>query len=101
MDAKVLSQHWVHSHEEDTKTEMVFRPAQYPLPPSRGRKEFELKGDGTLIDLSLAPNDAHTSTDGKWQLQGDKLILHSPRSRPRECTLEIVTADSDRLVVKK
>ena len=101
MDAKVLSQHWVHSHEEDTQKEMVFRPAHYAFPPSRGRKGFELKNDGTLVDLALSPNDAQAPTGGRWQLQGNKLVLQSPLSGTPERTFEIIVADSDRLVVKK
>ena len=27
VNVDVLQQHWMHSHEEDTDTEMVFRPA--------------------------------------------------------------------------
>jgi hypothetical protein len=101
MDAKTLSRHWVHSHEEDTQTEMVFRPAHHKFPPSRGRKGFELKNDGTLVDLGLAPNDAQAATAGRWQLKGNELVLQSPSSRTPERTLEIIAADNDRLVVRK
>ena len=45
-----LYQHWVHSHEEDTNTEIVFRPATYNFPRSRGRRSFELKTDGILVE---------------------------------------------------
>ncbi len=44
----MLAQHWVHSHEEDTEEEMVFRPASYPFPPSRGRKSLQLEPGGRL-----------------------------------------------------
>src|ERR1041384_5695638 len=47
----VAPQHWVHSHEEDTDTEMVLRPAGYKFPPSRGRSSFELKPDGRTDEL--------------------------------------------------
>ena len=52
-----LLQHWIHSHEEDTDTEMVFRPASFNFPPARGRKGFELSPDGTLIDYRIGPTD--------------------------------------------
>ena len=48
--AGILCQHWVHSHEEDTETEMVFRPASHPFPRSRGRRSFELRPDGTFVE---------------------------------------------------
>lgn len=33
-----IAQHWVHSHEEDTAAEMVFRPASFELPPRVGER---------------------------------------------------------------
>jgi len=43
---RIVRRCWVHSHEEDSDEEMVFRPAAYEFPPSRGRRSFELKPDG-------------------------------------------------------
>ena len=47
MDPERLIGSWVHSHEEDTATEQVFRRAHYAFPPSRGREALELRSDGT------------------------------------------------------
>ncbi len=41
VDRSRLCQRWIHSHEEDTDTEMVYRPADFAFPPSRGRTGFE------------------------------------------------------------
>ena len=59
-----LYQHWVHSHEEDTNTEIVFRPATYNFPRSRGRRSFELKTDGILVEGGMAPDDRRQETQG-------------------------------------
>lgn len=36
-----LQRRWLHSHEEDTADVRVYRPAEYPFPPARGRDGFE------------------------------------------------------------
>jgi hypothetical protein len=52
---RILRPCWVHSHEEDSDEEMVFRPAAYEFPPSRGRRSFELKPDGILAEGGIGP----------------------------------------------
>jgi hypothetical protein len=99
---KALQQHWVHSHEEDTDTEMVFRPATFNFPRSRGRRAFELKPDGSMVEGGIAPADGRQEAQGTWELEDDnRLILYpdSPAGRPR--VMQITSVDKDRLVVKK
>ena len=99
---EVLQQHWVHSHEEDTGTEMVFRPATFKFPPSRGRRGFELKPDGTLVDYGIAPTDGPQATRGTWELEdGNRLVLHPSSPSQPVRILPIASVDEDRLVVKK
>ena len=62
---------WVHSHEEDTATEMVFRPGDYSFPPSRGRRSFELLPDGSLVDEGIAPTDGPQRAAGSWKLEAE------------------------------
>ena len=91
---------WVHSHEEDTEREMVFRPADREFPPSRGRMKFELKANGTFLESRPGPTDVPEEQTGRWQLEsGAKLVLEGGPEGRRE--LEIVSAEPDRLVVKK
>ena len=98
----VLYQHWVHSHEEDTNTEMVFRPATYNFPRSRGRRSFELKTDGILVEGGIAPDDRRQETQGTWQLQdSDKLVLYTQSASQPSRVIHIVSVDKDRLVVNK
>src|SRR5215204_4590920 len=97
-----LYQHWTHSHEEDTDTEMVFRPADYDFPPSRGRYSFELKPDYTLTITGVGPTDRTQQTKGVWKVEGDDRIafyLDSPAEPSR--VLQVISADEDRLVIRK
>lgn len=98
----VLHQCWKHSHEEDTSTEMVFRPVDYAFPPSRGRMGFDLKPDGTYVDIGIAPADGPSRSPGTWQLQaGDTLVLQTNDPEKTQRQLRIVSADRDRLTIKK
>jgi hypothetical protein len=97
-----LHQHWVHSHEEDTNTEIVFRPATYNFPRSRGRRSFELKPDGSLVEGGIAPDDRRQETQGTWELQdNDKLVLYTQSTSQPSRVMQIASVDKDRLVVKK
>ena len=100
---KVLSQHWVHSHEEDSDTEMVFRPASYAFPPSRGRTSFDLRPDGGLIERGPGPTDRSEQTEGKWQLDANRNLVFYQGSQEGSASrvLRLASADANRLVVKK
>jgi hypothetical protein len=102
ISTQVLAGHWIHSHEEDTPTEMVFRPASYSFPPSRGRQGFELKPDQTYREIGIGPTDKPTTSQGRWQVeQGNKLVvgnLDNPASRR---ILQIASANANRLVIRK
>jgi hypothetical protein len=97
-----LHQHWVHSHEEDTDTEMVFRPATYNFPRSRGRRSFELKPDGSLVEGGIAPDDRRQETQGRWELKdGDTLALYTQSPSEPSRVMHIASVSKDRLVIKK
>jgi hypothetical protein len=98
----ILQQHWVHSHEEDTGTEMIFRPVHFRFPPSRGRKSFELKPDGSLVVTGIGPVDVPVKNPGTWKLEDeDKLIfIYNSENRPTQ-VMKIVTAEKERLVIRK
>ena len=91
---------WVHSHEEDTDDEMVFRPADRPFPPARGRSAFEFHPDGTYAETSPGPVDVPETSTGSWSLEGDQLVLTSEGDAPDQ-TLEITGAEADRLTIRK
>jgi hypothetical protein len=97
---RIVRRRWVHSHEEDTDKEMVFRPAAFEFPPSRGRTSFELKPDGALLEGGIGPTDRPVETQGTWELEDDRLLLRrDPSETPR--VMRIASVDDDRLVVEK
>jgi hypothetical protein len=102
VDRKQLQQRWVHAHEEDTDDEMVFRPADYDLPPSRGRLAFELRPDGTFAEAGLGPADVPEEASGTWELEdGERIVLGEGASQGVPRVLPIASAEPRRLVIKK
>jgi hypothetical protein len=91
---------WVHSHEEDTAEEMVFRPADRTLPPARGRAAFELRADGTYVESEPGPVDVPVETGGRWSLEGDRLVLEGKGDRPGHAW-RIAALEDDRLAVRE
>lgn len=77
---------------------MVFRPADFDFPLSRGRASFELRPGGVLVEGGPGPDDRHTESTGTWDLEGDdRLILHPSGQGAR--TMVIASLEDDRLVV--
>lgn len=94
-----LLRHWVHSHEEDKGGEMVFRPASYAFPLSRGRRSLEFKAGGQLHRGGPGPDDRPTTSQGAWALDGKTLDLTGPGGSPEKFELASVTAE--KLVLRK
>ena len=99
IDTALLAQAWLHSHEEDTPTTTVYRPAHFPFPPSRGRKGFELKPGGALVARKPGPTDQTQTTAGAWKLSDQKLELTPESGTPQ--LLHIESVEPDRLVIAK
>jgi hypothetical protein len=99
-DPNSLVRTWVHSHEEDTPGEMVFRPDSYPMPPSRGRNSFQLAPNGELRSSRPGPDDRGMSSYGTWSLdQPGTLTLRPAAGGMTE--MKIVSVNPDKLVIKK
>ena len=99
IDVSSLAQAWVHSHEEDTATTTVYRPAKFHFPPSRGRTGFDLQLGGVLAARKPGPTDQTETVAGAWKLTEDRLEL-APRGQGTQ-NLRIESVAPDRLVVKK
>jgi hypothetical protein len=100
IDRSALERAWVHSHEEDTAGEQVFRPAEFAFPPSRGRRGFQLRADGTYVDTAPGPTDRPEEASGSWELDGDTLVL-SRSDAPGPERLRVAAVDTERLVVAR
>jgi hypothetical protein len=102
IDRNALHQHWVHSHEEDTETERVFRPASFAFPRSRGRSAMALKSDGGLVETGIGPTDRPQDSLETWKLEGDDtLSIYEKGKRKPKRAMKILSLDKDRLVVRK
>lgn len=102
IDRKALPRHWVHSHEEDTETERMYRPASFAFPRSRGRSAMTLKPDGELVETEPGPADRPRDNQGTWSLEDDgTLSIYEKGKKKPKRAIKIVSLDQDRLVVKK
>lgn len=100
-DRALLLRHWIHSHEEDTATETVYRPAEFPFPPSRGRTGFALETDHRCAGFGIAPADGTQEFPATWELDDDgRLTIYDEARRPVQ-VLHVVAVDAERLVVRK
>ncbi|HEX7280256.1 MAG TPA: hypothetical protein VF255_11625 [Solirubrobacterales bacterium] len=95
-----LHKRWVHSHEEDDGEEIVFRPSSFDLPPARGRRQIELRPDGSFTEAFPGPVDAPREAGGSWTLEGEVLALHPEGDRAAE-EWKVVTAEDDRLRLRR
>jgi hypothetical protein len=96
---ELVGKSWLHSHEEDSGDEMIFRPASFAFPPSRGRHGFALQSGGTAVLTGPDPSDRLSNKPATWQIEGGKrLVLQGPGEEAR--VLEIKSASPDKLVVK-
>ncbi|MCH8064080.1 MAG: hypothetical protein IH861_16440 [Chloroflexi bacterium] len=92
---------WLHSHEEDSATEMVFRPSTFPFPPSRGRVGFELRANGSYVDRGIGPGDGLLEAEGEWSVENGILTLACHIYPGGRRDLRIISCDTDRLVIEK
>ena len=100
VDRSALERAWVHSHEEDSAGQMVYRTADHAFPPSRGRQGFELRPDGTCLETAIGPTDRPEQASGTWELtDDDTLVLGRPGEPDRR--LRVRSVDGDRLVVER
>jgi hypothetical protein len=97
IDAQALAGRWIHSHEEDSEGELVYRRPDYAFPPVRGRDALELGRGGELVEGGPGPTDVPAEHAGRWDLRDDTLVL---RSGAGERALTVVSVEGDRLVLR-
>ena len=101
VDPLVLHGSWFRSPEEDTPTEVVYRPASYHFPPSRGREGMQLLPDGTMVHAGIGPTDVAHHRKGRWRLEDTVLHLDFEEPTATRRALDLVEASTDRLVAKR
>lgn len=116
--ARELSGTWFRSFEEESGSDLVFRPPAFDFPRSRRpRPALRLHPDGTAVALRGGPSDrpepvptggtgrgsgleAETSereASGRWAVQDSTLTLDTPDLAG---TFWVEAADSTRLVIR-
>ena len=101
IDVNLLCRHWVHSREEDTDTESVYRPASFPLPPSRGRSGLAFNADGTFKRIGIGSTDISHVTEGVWRLDradADQVHVEVDGQSQR---MKIADLKPERLTIKR
>ncbi len=94
--------HWIHSHEEDTQGVMVFRPASYNFPPSRGRVGYEFRVGGKLVYYGIAATDGTDPLSGTWAIEGPNLVrIQVDNNRIKPFQLQVISCDDKMLKLKQ
>jgi hypothetical protein len=91
-----LFRRWVHVREEDSADIRVYRPADRPLPPARGRDGIEFHPDGTFVDWEPGPVDAPvTSGEKTWTTDGTDTVRLRDRAGRTAVVLKIAAVTDD------
>ena len=76
-DENMIAREWVEIREDSKDGTLVFRPADYPVPPARGRRHLMLAKEGRGQALDAGPTDRLESFgEGDWSIDGQILRLN-------------------------
>ena len=101
LDACLLRR-WLHSHEEDTADVRVYRPADYPFPPARGRDGFEFRPRGEFVYVGIARADGTEESSGRWTVEApNRIRIDVDIQRVEPLRLEVVSCDAEKLTIKR
>ncbi len=93
---------WLHSHEEDSATERVYRRSGFDFPPSRGRDGYEFRPDRSATYIGIAARDGAAPNACKWRVRTGarpEIVLTFPNGQQR--VLQVTSVDQERLLIKK
>ena len=90
---------WLHSHEEDSGSTNVYRPASYDFPVSRDRTAVELRPDGTYIEYDSGPDDRGRALVGRWEDTGSGGIQLTVRRADGSARTRQVSSCADGVLV--
>ena len=94
----LLNNNWIHSFEEDSGSEMTFRPSSFPFPPSRrSRTSLNLKSDGSLTVGGNGPDDRRTERPARWKVDHNTIMINDTDSDLKR--MKILSLDKDKLVL--
>jgi hypothetical protein len=96
-----LFKKWMHSREDrdNRKNVSVYRSSDYPFPPSRGRRGFEIKRNGEFILHEIGRTDRPIRIVGKFTVEGpDSIKVYLEDKNP--FTLRIVAIEDDGQILR-
>jgi len=97
-DRRRIVGRWVHVREEDSGGSRVFRPGDHPLPPSRGRRSYSFRSDGTLEERVPGPVDAPVTRRGRWSIGADGILVLFLEGKESRWRIDL--ADPQRLLMR-
>jgi hypothetical protein len=92
---------WLHSREDrDTRSNVsVYRSSDYPFPPSRGRRGFEIKENGEFILHEIDRTDKPIRMVGKFTVEGtDTIKVYLENKNP--LILRIVSIEDEGQILR-
>ncbi|MER8786013.1 hypothetical protein NKH60_33460 [Mesorhizobium sp. M1006] len=101
IDVNLLHGRWIRAREEDTATEQVYRPAGFPLPPSRGRSGLQFNEDGTFERIGIGSTDISNVKEGAWQIDRSNAACVRVEVDGEPQLLEIKDLKHDRMTIKR
>ncbi|WP_129669849.1 hypothetical protein [Phytoactinopolyspora endophytica] len=92
-----LFRRWIHVHELDTTDVYVYRPADRPVPPARGRDGIEFRSDGTYVSWKPGPTDAPVASEPRaWTSDSpDRIRVYGPSAREALASYQIDEVDDE------
>jgi hypothetical protein len=71
-----LFKKWIHSREDrdNRRNVAVYRSSDYPFPPSRGRRGFEIKRNGEFILHEIGRTDRPVQIVARFTVEGPDSI---------------------------
>jgi hypothetical protein len=97
-----ILRHWIHSHEEDAQGVVVYRPANYNFPPSRGRIGFDFREGGELVYYGIARADGSEESSGSWVIEGpNRVRIKVDSERVQPFVLQVVSCYDQALKVRR
>lgn len=94
---------WLHSYEEDSATTSVYRPHDYPFPPTRrARRGLEFRPDGTFVEQLMGRDDRPREVVGRWRGTGANHVeITFPDGRGPTYVLTVLSCANDALTIAK
>ena len=94
---QLLCKRWLRDH----RSPGLYVPED-KAPPARGLEGFELREDGSYIDIGFSPTDAICEAEGVWTMDEDNVLKLRPAGKRRAMRkIRVIDATEDRLIIEE